>query len=204
MPLEPNKYQGGFDYWSRVLSQASSIITLSTLITYPLDVIHTRMTTDMTPKGQQKLYTTTFDCFNRTNIDEGRGGLYKGWQVSAASSGLRASTTLFMMDFVRNNVRSSDSYNSNVNNLIDKVGVSMFSSLIISLALYPFDTVKRCLQLNGVRSFTAPYDGVLDVFKKLGPKAMYRGMHLFIMKEFLTAFAQLTIYDTFKLGSIAL
>jgi len=73
----------------------------------------------------------------------------------------------------------------------------MLSSLMISLVLYPFDTVKRCMQLNGVRSFNAPYSGVLDVIKKLGPVSMYRGMHLFVMKEFLTAFAQLTIYDTF-------
>jgi len=105
-----------------------------------------------------------------------------------------------MIDFVRQNVRSSDSYNSNVNNFIDKVGVSMLSSLMISLLLYPLDTVKRCMQLNGVRSFSAPYSGYLDAVKKIGPNAMYRGIHLFVIKEFLTAFAQLTIYDTMHLG----
>lgn len=56
------------------------LIGMTTALTYPFDLINTRMATDMTPKGQRRLYDTVFDCFNRTNIDEGlKTGLYKGW-----------------------------------------------------------------------------------------------------------------------------
>lgn len=32
--------------------------------------------------------------------------------------------------------------------------------------------------------------------------ALYRGAHLYVVREFLTAFAQLTIYDGLNLGKI--
>ena len=84
--------------------------------------------------------------------------------------------------------------------------MSLFSSVVLSLLLYPFDTAKRCLQLSGVRGQPKAYAGNLDVFQKLlkvgGPAALYRGCHIYILREFLTAFAQLTIYDALQLGKV--
>ena len=91
---------------------------------------------------------------------------------------------------------------------MEKVGVSLLSSVVLSLILYPFDTAKRCMQLNGVRGHSRMYQGSFDVFGKLvaaaGPRALYRGCHLYVLREFLTAFAQLTIYDGLSLGSITI
>jgi len=53
------------------------------------------------------LYITTFDCFSRTHIDEGfKLGLYKGWEISAVGSGLRAILTLPALDIIRKNSSS--------------------------------------------------------------------------------------------------
>lgn len=78
MPYDVRKYKGFDFYWRSALSFIM-LSTLTTMFAYPLDLIHTRMTADMTKKGQQRLFKTTFDCFNRTHVDEGRWGAYKGF-----------------------------------------------------------------------------------------------------------------------------
>ena len=81
MPYDVNKYKG-FNYFWRAAISGSICMGLSALLTYPLDLIHTRTTSDLSKKGHPRLFKTTFDCFNRTHLDEGRSGLYKGVSVS--------------------------------------------------------------------------------------------------------------------------
>ena len=100
MPYDPSKYKG-IDYFWRSACSFSLITALSTLIVYPFDVAHTRISADITQKGQPRLFTTTFDAFNRTHIDEGRAGLYKGFQLAILSSALRAALTLPVYDTIR-------------------------------------------------------------------------------------------------------
>jgi hypothetical protein len=100
MPYETHKYRG-FDYFWRAASSFSFCTALTTLLVYPFDTIHTRISADMTPKGGQRLFTTSFDCFNRTHLDEGRSGLYKGFQLAILSGAIRASLTLPVYDTYR-------------------------------------------------------------------------------------------------------
>lgn len=97
MPYETHKYKG-FDYYFRAVGAFSICTFFTTLLVYPFDLVHTRISADMTQKGQQRLFQTTFDCFNRTHLDEGRGGLYKGFQIAILSAVLRASLTLPVYD----------------------------------------------------------------------------------------------------------
>ena len=88
MPYDTHKY-GGIDFMLRVVC-ASCLSTVFTFaIIYPFELIHTRLAVDMTPANKPRLYKSTFQCFNRTNVDEFKMGLYKGWQFSLASSGAR-------------------------------------------------------------------------------------------------------------------
>ena len=89
MPYDTSKYTG-VDYFLR--ASISSVLCNSVMlfITYPLDLIHTRTSTDMSKKNTTRLYTTTFECFNRTNLEEGRMSLYKGAEIAAASALLRS------------------------------------------------------------------------------------------------------------------
>lgn len=100
MPNDPRKYSGIDFYWRACLS-AVACMGVTTLVTYPLDLIHTRTSVDMTKKSATRLYTTTFDCFNRTNLDEGRFGLYKGVELAVFSALLRACLTLPVYDLVK-------------------------------------------------------------------------------------------------------
>lgn len=100
MPLDRSNYSGINYYW-RLFASAAMTCGITALFVYPLDLIHTRISADMTKKGQQRLFTTVFDCFNRTHIDEGRKGLYKGVEIMAVSSAARCLMTLPMLELVR-------------------------------------------------------------------------------------------------------
>ena len=75
---------------------------ITAMLTYPFDLINTRLSSDMTKSGQPRLFKTTFDCFNRTNIDEGfRKGVYKGIEICMVSSFIRSLLTLPVYDLVK-------------------------------------------------------------------------------------------------------
>jgi len=194
MPYDQSRYVG-IDYYWRVFASSCMIMGVTAALTYPLDLIHTRLSSDMTKKGETRLFTTTFDCFNRTNIDEGfRKGLYKGYELCIASSVARSMLTLPIYDTMRSDsVKGTMESTGFTSNLYQKVGVSLFSSLIMSSILYPLDTAKRCMQLNGARGHFNTYKGPIDCFMGLlktgGASCLYRGVHLFLIKEMLSAFA---------------
>ena len=198
MPYESHKYKGA-DYLLRAASAASICMALTTLLTYPLDLIHTRMTCDMSKTQSQRLYTTTFDCFNRTNIDEGRKSLYKGFEVALIQAALRGVFTLPVYDFSLKYLNSGDSQTL-TGQFASKLGPSLISSLLLSLVLYPFDTMKRCLQLNGGRGQSMLYRGFVDGFKKFysaqGLRAFYRGAGVFFGKELLQGLVIFSIYES--------
>ena len=100
MPYDTKKYKG-FDYFWRTAFAASFCMGLTTLLSYPLDLFHTRITCDLAKKGQQRLFTTTFDCFNRTHLDEGRFGLFKGVETAIVSAILRGAFTLPIYDLFK-------------------------------------------------------------------------------------------------------
>ena len=94
-------------------------------------------------------------------------------------------------------------------NFNQRVGASFVSSMLISLILYPLDTMKRCLQLNGGRGQHVLYRSAFEVFTKLpnqqgGVTALYRGVHLFFVKELICAFAQASIYESLNPTSFGL
>lgn len=93
---------------------------LTTALTYPLDLIHTRLVTDMSKKGQPRLFKTTFDCFNRTHLDEGRGGLFKGLDATIYAAILRGALTLPIYDYLKKNQQRSNSSKDENSSFIDR------------------------------------------------------------------------------------
>lgn len=149
MPYDFRKYSG-VDYFWRAAASAAMCMLFSTALVYPLDTIHTKISTDMTAQNKSKLFNTTFDCFNRTNLDEGRMGLYKGVEISLVTGALRACLTLPVYDMIRRNSLMKGR-NDKTSKYWDMLGASATSGILISLILYPFDTVMRSMQINGSR-----------------------------------------------------
>ena len=141
MPYDHTKYFG-FDYFWRVASSSTLCVTLTLLLSYPLELIHTRTCADMSQKGTQRLFTTTFDCFNRTNMDEGKWGLYKGAEIAVVASFARALLQLPVYDFVK---RSSIIESSTSEHFKQRIGTALISGLAVTMILYPLDTIKRSM-----------------------------------------------------------
>jgi Mitochondrial carrier protein len=116
MPYDTHKYHG-LDYLWRSAFSFSILTGVSTLLVYPLDLAHTRLTTDITPKKSPRLFYNTFDVMNRTHVDEGKAGLYKGAQVAVLSAALRAGLGLPLYDAVRTTFGSDNKGTGYFNNL---------------------------------------------------------------------------------------
>ena len=83
---------------------------------------------------------------------------------------------------------------------MQKLGVSFICSMTMSLLLYPCDTVKRNFQLNGARNYTTRYVSYKDCYNQIlkeqgGVRALYRGVHIYALREIFTAFTQLSIWE---------
>lgn len=195
MPYHSSKYLG-FDYYWRAATSAVVCAAVTLGLTYPLDLIHTRTSADMARKGTTRLYKTTFDCFNRTNIDEMRMGLYKGWEFTLGSALARAALQLPIYSLVKKLEGGDDSV---VGRFQQRIGSAMISGSMITLLLYPLDTCKKINQVNGGRGFNNSYTGFMDVARKapsqLGMAGLYRGASLMLVTSVVSAFTQFTVYD---------
>ena len=139
MPYDVSKYEG-VDYMWRVLCSGALCAGITFGLTYPFDLIHTRTSGDMSKKGTTRLYKTTFDCFNRTNIDEGRMGLYKGMEYAALSALLRSIFTLPIYSLFKDTSAEQTSWSQK---FYKQIGAAFISSTLISLLVYPVDTIKK-------------------------------------------------------------
>ena len=80
----------------------------------------------------------------------------------------------------------TDSRDTLVGNFSQRIGASMVSGLLLSCILYPFDTFKRCSQLNGGigyrQAFNDPFECTQYVFKESkGNLGLYRGVSTFFV-----------------------
>ncbi len=162
MPYNSSKYSG-LDYFIRAQTAAVLCMSISTIFTYPFDLLHTRITADVTPKSRQRVYSSTFQCFNRTNLDEGRFGCYKGVEFAIAAAIVRSMFQLPIYDMVKMTAEKIGmDKDGTVGSFTQRIGASFVSGLALATILYPFDTFKRNAQLNGGigyrQAFSDPYE----------------------------------------------
>lgn len=84
LPLGDANYQG-FDQLARRMIAGGFCGLFTISVTYPFDLIRTRIAADMSAKGDLRLYRTTFDCFNHATIEHGYRGLFKGYMFASLS-----------------------------------------------------------------------------------------------------------------------
>ena len=79
---------------------AQTVVSLSGIISYPLDTVRRRLMLQSGKKGGEVQYTGTFDCFAKILKTEGPGGFFKG-AVSNVFRGVGASLVLVLYDEIR-------------------------------------------------------------------------------------------------------
>lgn len=166
------------------------------LLTYPFDFTRTRLAADIGGKRRERLFTGTIDCIRKVYQMNGIQGLYRG-------------VSLALPVFVLYRALYFGLYDSCTYFAKRKTGIlSAFSRLFIavsvtttaSLALYPFDTIRRRLMMQSGRSDLL-YAGIRDCIGKIyaseGLKGYFKGGFVNLIRSSGGAVC-LVLYDLLK------
>merc|ERR1712130_213899 len=149
----------------------------SLMIVYPLDYARTRLASDVGAGKQQ--FNGLIDCISKTVKSSGVGGLYNGIGVSI--TGIIPYRGVYFGLF--DTLSGYNPYQKSENNFVralSKFGCAQFSAIAAGYASYPFDTVRRRLQMQSEKPESEwVYKGTLDCFGKIlkeeGTTALFKG-----------------------------
>lgn len=149
----------------------------SLCIVYPLDYARTRLASDV--GSGAKTFNGLSDCLIKTA--KGPGGflsLYNGFGVSVAGIIPYRGVYFGLFDTLSAfNPRQSE---SGVIGICFKFAIAQFTAIVAGYASYPFDTIRRRLQMQSEKPKDQwLYKGTLDCFVKVwkdeGATAMFKG-----------------------------
>jgi len=148
----------------------------SLMIVYPLDYARTRLASDV---GTGKQFNGLVDCLKKTVASSGVGGLYNGIGVSI--TGIIPYRGVYFGLF--DTLSGMNPYQKDQNNIIragSKFACAQTSAIMAGYASYPFDTVRRRLQMQSEKPEAEwVYKGTADCFGKIikdeGAAALFKG-----------------------------
>jgi solute carrier family 25 (mitochondrial adenine nucleotide translocator), member 4/5/6/31 len=149
----------------------------SLLIVYPLDYARTRLASDVGVGKQQ--FSGLVDCITKTVKSGGLGALYNGVGVSVVGIIPYRGVYFGLFDTLSGyNPYQKDQ--SNVLRASSKFACAQTSAICAGYASYPFDTVRRRLQMQSEKAQKDwVYQGTADCFKKIvaneGVPALFKG-----------------------------
>ena len=149
----------------------------SLMIVYPLDYARTRLASDVGAGKQQ--FSGLIDCLKKTVQSSGIGGLYNGIGVSVVGIIPYRGVYFGLFD----TLSGYNPYQKSENNLFratSKFACAQTSAIAAGYASYPFDTVRRRLQMQSEKPESEwVYKGTADCFSKIvkdeGMSALFKG-----------------------------
>jgi len=149
----------------------------SLMIVYPLDYARTRLASDV--GGGKAQFNGLMDCLTKTVKSGGVGSLYNGIGVSIVGIIPYRGVYFGLFD----TLSGYNPYQKSENGLFraaSKFGCAQFSAIAAGYASYPFDTVRRRLQMQSEKPESEwVYKGTADCFTKImkdeGTSALFKG-----------------------------
>lgn len=149
----------------------------SLMIVYPLDYARTRLASDVGTGKQQ--FSGLVDCLTQTVKSSGIGGLYNGVGVSIVGIIPYRGVYFGLFD----TMSGYNPYQKSENNALraaSKFACAQSSAIAAGYASYPFDTVRRRLQMQSEKPRSEwVYSGTMDCFQKImkdeGTSALFKG-----------------------------
>ena len=149
----------------------------SLMIVYPLDYARTRLASDVGVGKQQ--FNGLIDCLTKTVKSSGIGGLYNGIGVSIIGIIPYRGAYFGLFD----TLSGYNPYQKDTNNVLragSKFACAQVSAIAAGYASYPFDTVRRRLQMQSEKPKAEwIYSGTMDCFTKImkeeGTAALFKG-----------------------------
>merc|ERR1712127_87171 len=149
----------------------------SLCIVYPLDYARTRLASDVGTGKRQ--FDGLLDCLKKTVASSGVGGLYNGIGVSVVGIIPYRGVYFGLFDTLSGlNPYQKDT--NNVTRTASKFACAQTSAICAGYASYPFDTVRRRLQMQSEKPESEwVYKGTADCFGKIikdeGTTALFKG-----------------------------
>mmetsp|Transcript_182 Transcript_182/g.438 ORF Transcript_182/g.438 Transcript_182/m.438 type:complete len:360 (+) Transcript_182:121-1200(+) len=183
--------------------------TTACVACYPLDLVRTRLTTQLEGK---ETYRGITDAFAKIVRNEGTTGLYSGlgptlmvavpnfsisWVVYGSLKEYALEDELFY------NVRKVDSETGEHKlGFVLTLGCGAASGILSTLVTFPFDTVRRRMQIQGQHFSQGERLTGLQMIRSLlrtdGLKGFYRGLRPEVLKVVPMVGTMFTVYETLK------
>lgn len=148
----------------------------SLTIVYPLDYARTRLASDV--GGGKKQFNGLMDCFSKTVKNGGFFSLYNGFTPSVLGIIAYRGSQFGLNDTL--NAFNPYSKDATVIGIVSKFCVAQVSVTASGLCAYPFDTVRRRLQMESEkpkadRMYKGTGHAMVKIMKDEGPGGMFKG-----------------------------
>lgn len=171
----------GSDSFGNVLKSGISAGMTQTIITYPLDMMRTRMSLD---NNMTNNYNGYLRCARNIISNEGFVGLYKGCLINFTTYPLYVGLQFSIYDSCK-----------------EEYGIfsGTIAGSIAQSIMFPGDTIKRQLQINGLDNTGNKINGTIDcikyIMKTRGIRGFYQGYGINMIKVVPEATIQFMTYD---------
>jgi solute carrier family 25 (adenine nucleotide translocator) protein 4/5/6/31 len=171
----------------------------SLAIVYPLDYARTRLASDV--GSGKRDFTGLSDCLKKTaSGPKGVLGLYNGFGVSVTGIIPYRGVYFGLYDSLRE--KNPYKNNKGVMGVLSKFAIAQTVAIAAGYASYPFDTVRRRLQMQSEKPKADwVYANTIDCFKKIskdeGTSAFFKGAGANALRTVGSALV-LVMYDQFK------
>jgi len=173
----------------------------SLCIVYPLDYARTRLASDV-GKGTDKVFSGLWDCLKKTaSGPKGVLGLYNGFGISVAGIIPYRGVYFGLYDSAKEmNPYKKD---TGIMGWVSKFGIAQSVAISAGYASYPFDTIRRRLQMQSEKPKEEwTYKGTTDCFKQIvkneGGAALFKGAGANALRTVGSAMV-LVLYDQLQL-----
>ncbi|KAK3160320.1 hypothetical protein QOZ80_1BG0057980 [Eleusine coracana subsp. coracana] len=165
-------------------------------VTYPLDVVRTRLATQKTTR----YYKGIFHAVSTICRDEGFKGLYKGLGATLLGVGPSIAISFSVYESLRSHWQMERPHDSNA---VVSLCSGSLSGIASSTATFPLDLVKQRMQLQGAAGTVSVYKPTItgtisDVFQKEGLRGFYRGIAPEYLKVVPSVGIAFMTYETLK------
>jgi solute carrier family 25 (adenine nucleotide translocator) protein 4/5/6/31 len=129
---------------SRQMAAGSLSGGVTMLVTYPLDLLRTRMAAEVTQAGQPRVYSGIVSAAGHTVRGQGIGGLYQGLGLSLMEIMPYLAISFGGYEYLKSELQPNQQQQ-----LWGRLGCGWLAGLCASLVCYPADTIKRQLMCQG-------------------------------------------------------
>ncbi len=173
------------------------------IFTYPFDVVRTRMAMDLTSHGEKRIYSGITNCMKKTVRAEGFFSLYSGFWVSILGTIPHIAISLGLYETLKEHfLNQPENQTDMFSQVVNYAGIGSIAGFVAGIVTYPFDTIRRRLQVNGSLGSEKFYKNSLDCVRKMVSKegfgSLYLGMFPYLLKIAPAAAIQFSMYDFLK------